>query len=177
MERHKRPRYRAADINRVVALARIVADQVPNFADRFVRRPIDHYPHRSLMIVVNHEHHGMRENSDREDTATPPRNAQQRLSVIARIAEVETLYVTRRARHFYRIPCHNAAIAAMLRIAGLQKKAKRRPAHLPFPALRGMMPVILCHWLGKAGGTDAARATIAIDQFQTERAARNKGIR
>jgi hypothetical protein len=60
MQRQQRPRHGSADKNKIVAIARIVADHVPHFRDGLIRRPVNHHAHRTLLGVMYHQHDRLR---------------------------------------------------------------------------------------------------------------------
>ena len=74
VHRDERPRHRAADEDEIVAVARIVADHLPHFADRLVRRPIDDDAHAPSSCGGSSARPTAR-SSDRGDTARRPENA------------------------------------------------------------------------------------------------------
>src|SRR5262249_45374530 len=61
MNRNQRSRHWATNIDLIVPIARVAADHVPYFADRFLRRTIDHDAHRAFLGVMDHQHDGLHE--------------------------------------------------------------------------------------------------------------------
>lgn len=56
MHGHQRPGYRSSYVNTILALALPRPHLFPQFANRILSRAIQHYPQRTVVRVVDHQH-------------------------------------------------------------------------------------------------------------------------